>query len=245
MDLTVPATVYDIDMFNYASNPSTVASLKAAKRIVICYFSAGTLEGYYSGTKRVDFKNFTGVRLGKPVSGFEEEAWINIKDITLTNSKLAAALRWRFDYAKRIGCDGVEPDNVDAYTNNIGVSLTYNDQLVFNRWLANEAHLRNLAVALKNDGDQVQDLVQSFDFAVVEQCYQYSECNSFDPFIRANKAVLIAEYRVWNTVKQSCAAATRAKYSLVKKGGNKRDGSAVGYDVRAFPWCSCSIGKCY
>lgn len=52
-------------------------------------------------------------------------------------------------------CDGVEPDNVDAYANSVGISLTYNDQLTFNRWLANEGHKRNLAVALKNDGDQV------------------------------------------------------------------------------------------
>lgn len=94
-------------------------------------------------------------------------------------------------------------------------------------------------------GAQVNDLVQSFDFAVVEQCYQYSECSNYDPFIRANKAVLIAEYRTWNTVKQYCNAARVGKYSLVKKGGNKRDGSATGYDVTAFPWCSCSIGKCF
>ncbi|GAL06248.1 endo alpha-1,4 polygalactosaminidase precusor precursor [Photobacterium aphoticum] len=63
------------------------------------------------------------------------------------------------------GCDGVEPDNVDGYKNNTGFDLTADDQLTFNRLLANEAHARNLSIGLKNNVEQVPELVTYFDFA--------------------------------------------------------------------------------
>jgi hypothetical protein len=34
------------------------------------------------------------------------------------------------------GFDAVEPDNIDAFTNDTGFPMTYEDQLRFNRWLA-------------------------------------------------------------------------------------------------------------
>ncbi len=39
-----------------------------------------------------------------------------------------------------------------------------------------------LAVGLKNDLDQLVDLVGDFDFAVNEQCYRFNECNKYTPF---------------------------------------------------------------
>src|SRR2546423_58618 len=80
-------------------------------------------------------------------------------------------------------------DNVDGYTNATGFPLTAADQLRFNRWLAREAHKRRLAVGLKNDPGQVRKLARAFDFAVVEQCFQYDECRAFSPFVRKRKAV--------------------------------------------------------
>jgi len=37
------------------------------------------------------------------------------------------------DMAVAKDCDGVEPDNIDAYINNNGLGLTGADQLVYNR----------------------------------------------------------------------------------------------------------------
>lgn len=37
----------------------------------------------------------------------------------------------RLDLARQKGCDGVEPDNMDGYTNNSGFSLSANDQLAY------------------------------------------------------------------------------------------------------------------
>lgn len=42
----------------------------------------------------------------------------------------------RLDKAVTRGCDGVEPDNVDGYTNHNGLGLTAADQLSYNIWLA-------------------------------------------------------------------------------------------------------------
>lgn len=34
---------------------------------------------------------------------------------------------------------GIDPDNMDGYTNDSGFDLTYEDQLEYNKWLASEA----------------------------------------------------------------------------------------------------------
>ncbi|MET0381365.1 MAG: endo alpha-1,4 polygalactosaminidase, partial [Methyloceanibacter sp.] len=62
------------------------------------------------------------------------------------------------------------------------------------RALAAAAHARGLSIALKNDVDQVAALQPDFDFAIVEQCYEYDECGLTAPFTKAGKAVLDAEY---------------------------------------------------
>ncbi len=52
-----------------------------------------------------------------------------------------------------------------------------------------------MSVALKNDLDQVGDLVGDFDFAINEECFTYSECATLMPFTQAGKAVLQTEYQ--------------------------------------------------
>lgn len=54
-----------------------------------------------------------------------------------------------------------------------GLPLTSADQLAFNVFVANAAHVRGLSVALKNDLGQIPELVPYFDWAVNEQCAQY------------------------------------------------------------------------
>ena len=118
--------------------------------------------------------------------------------LTPTAPELVADVRRimaaRLDLAATRGCDGVEPDNVDGYSNKNGLGLTPDDQLDYNRYIADQAHQRGLAVALKNDLDQVAALEPSFDFAVNEQCNQYKECAKLKPFTTAGKAIFNAEY---------------------------------------------------
>ena len=45
--------------------------------------------------------------------------------------------------------------------------------------------------------------MNSFDWALNEQCVQYSECKPYSAFTKQNKAVFVLEYSV--TVKKMCA----------------------------------------
>lgn len=108
------------------------------------------------------------------------ERWLDIRRIDLLGPIMGA----RMDLAKTKGCDGLEPDNVDAYENDSGFKLTDSNQIAYNTWLAQQAHSRDLSVGLKNDVDQVKELVDHFDWTLNEQCWQYNECDTLEPFIK-------------------------------------------------------------
>ena len=119
----------------------------------------------------------------------------------------------RLDLAKEKGCAGVEPDNVDGYANGSGFDFTSNDQIDYLKFLSREAHSRGLLIALKNATDLVEPLVGSMDFAVVEECFRYKDCEAYSPFIQAGKPVLVAEY---SAVSDSvCVEADKLGFSLM------------------------------
>ena len=49
-------------------------------------------------------------------------------------------------------------------------------------WLANEAHARGLAIGQKNAPDQVEELVDIFDFAIIEDAFYYEFAGDFRPY---------------------------------------------------------------
>ena len=174
--------VYDVDLFDVSD--AVIDELHAAGRRVICYFSAGSFEEF-----RDDADEFLPDDLGATLDGFEDERWLDVRSDNVRRIMLA-----RLDHAAARGCDGVEPDNVDGYANDSGLPLTAEDQIEFNRFLAQEAHARGLSVGLKNDLDQIAELVEYFDFAVNEQCHEYDECELLQLFIETGKPVFNAEY---------------------------------------------------
>lgn len=182
-NLSYNVDIYDLDLFDIST--ATIKQLQDEGHKVICYFSAGSYEIW-----RVDEAQFMSADYGNTLDGWEGENWLDIRSTNVHKIMLT-----RLDLAAEKGCDGVEPDNVDGYTHNTGFSLTSDDQLAYNRFLANAAHTRGLSIGLKNDIDQIPELVDYFDFAVNEQCFQYNECELLKPFIDANKAVLTAEYQ--------------------------------------------------
>ena len=122
----------------------------------------------------------------------------------------------RMDVCRREGFDAIDPDNVDGYANKSGFTLTYKDQIAYNRMLATEAHEHGLSITLKNDTTQVDDLVDEFDFAVVEECFSYEECGRYSPFVRAGKAIFIAEYG-GKDMAARCERAHRLDFGLIFK----------------------------
>lgn len=182
VNTTYDVDVYDIDLFDVTR--SEIALLHERGKKVICYFSAGSYENW-----REDAAEFSNALLGKTLDGWPDEKWLDISNVSLK-----PIIQARLDLAKSKGCDAVEPDNVDGYSNDTGFALTAQQQIEYNLFLANEAHERGLGVGLKNDLAQVLTLQPFFDFAVNEQCYEFDECQLLTPFIQSNKAVFHAEY---------------------------------------------------
>ncbi len=204
VDTTIDVAMYDIDLFD--TPPSTITELLGAGRVVICYFSAGSWENW-----RPDAGDYPTEVLGDPLDGWPGESWVDIRRLDVLGPILGA----RLDIAVSKACTGVEPDNMDAYTNDSGFPLTGADQLAFNRFVAAEAHARGLSVGLKNDLDQVADLGDDFDWALNEQCYQYEECELLQPFIDAGKAVFGVEYS--GDESEFCPYFNALGYSWLKK----------------------------
>jgi len=183
IDTRYDVDVYDIDLFEAPQAP--IDDLHARGRHVVCYLSAGSGEKW-----RPDYDQFLPSDLGKPLDGWKGERWLDTR-----SANVRAIMAARMDLAVDKRCDGVEPDNVDAYTAKSGFPLTKATQIDYNTWIAAEAHARGLAVALKNDVGQLAALEPHFDFAVNEQCHQYRECGGYARFTGQGKPVFNAEYR--------------------------------------------------
>ena len=182
IDTSVDADVYDIDLY---VDQAIIDELHAKGRKIICYISVGSWENW-----RPDKDQFPPEVLGKDYDGWPGERWLDIRQI----DKLAPIMLARLDLCKAKGFDAIEPDNMEIYTNKTGFPLTYEDQLRYALWLADEAHKRGLAIGVKNAPDQVKDLLPTFDFAVTEDAFYYDWAKDMKPFIDAGKPVFAAEY---------------------------------------------------
>ena len=230
---------YDIDLLvdpvcaaggsNDVENSAAVAAIHAAGARAVCYVDAGTDEPFRPDHQAyVDFDTACGGCLfGKAVNGFAEEHWLDIDDDMGQRTFILGKVAARVDRCKSAGFDAVEFDNVDGYSNATGLPLSYESQLLFNTALANLAHARGLTVGLKNDLDQIPELLPYFDLAIDEQCQQFAECDALAPFTDAAKPVFQVEYQ--GTTASFCPQANAAGRNAILK------------DVDLFdvPWTPC------
>jgi hypothetical protein len=182
LDLELHTDVIDIDL---DVDKSVVDHYHAAGTKVICYISVGSYENW-----RSDADQFPDEVLGKDYEGWAGEKWLDIRRIDL----LAPIMLARLEECASKGFDAVEPDNMEIYTNRTGFPLTYDDQLKYALWLADEAHQRGLGIGQKNAPDQTADLVDVFDFAITEDAFYYNWADDMLPYIQADKPVFAAEY---------------------------------------------------
>jgi hypothetical protein len=216
--LTVAPTVFDIDVLQdgkcYSPQDYSVLNYAAVRALhvrgarVVGYVDAGTAE-----TWRPDFpelqafdQSCDGCLFGNPLSHFPDEYWLNITtDVTGINPNtgrsetarqfLLDEMLARVKQAKLIGVDAIEFDDVDGYQSDTGLSIGAGAQMRYNAALANLAHRLGLSVGLKNDLDQADTLQPYFDFAINEQCWQYSECGALKAWpSEYGKAVFNVEY---------------------------------------------------
>ncbi|KAF4624594.1 hypothetical protein G7Y89_g13573 [Cudoniella acicularis] len=211
-DLNLPVDVYDIDLFT--TPQSTIDQLHSNGKQVLCYFSAGTYE-----PNRPDSAELLAdsADLGNTLSGWPDERWLNIR-----SDKIVSIMKARIDTAVSKKCDGLDPDNVDGYSNdNAGgftPGLSQSDSVAFLQTLSTYAHSVGLGIGLKNAGDIVQDTSSFLDWVVNEQCVQYGECATFRPFINAGKPVFHIEYKNQSpNITDDCHGANTASFSTVIK----------------------------
>ena len=207
VDTSVDAEVFDIDIFD--NDASVVADLHAKGRKVIGYINVGSWEDW-----RPDKDKFPEELLGKVYEGWPNERWLDIRRLDL----IAPIMRARLDLCKAKGFDAVEPDNMEIHSNGSGFPITYDDQLRYALWLADEAHQRGLSIGIKNAADQVGDLIEHFDFAIVEDYFFYGLQEKMLPFIRAGKPVFAAEYDDLGVdFPAACRKAKELGFSIIQK----------------------------
>jgi hypothetical protein len=169
-----------------------------------------------------------GCLFGKPVGGFRDEFWLNINtNVSGVNPNTGQTetaqqfiideLSARLDKARSLGVDAIEFDNVDAYQNKTGLTISAATQEQFDATIANLAHSKGFTVGLKNDLGQANDLQPYFDFAINEQCWQYNECNYPPPGLQVwpgtyGKAVFNVEYKL--AASKFCLQANSASYNF-------------------------------
>lgn len=189
----------------------------------------------------------SGCLIGATYFGYRNEHWLSLSDdgsVTGINPNTGVRetpaqfirdeLTLRMAAAKTAGFDAIESDNVESYNNRNGFNTTAAQQLVFNESIANLAHSLGFTVALKNDLGQASTLQPYFDFAISEQCFQYSECGLPAPGIQAwpstyGKAVFNVEYKTKTST--FCPLANSASYNF-----NSIAKNANLYDT---PWTPC------
>ena len=113
----------------------------------------------------------------------------------------------------------------DSYTENTGFGLTMADDVAFNRTLANYAHGLGLSYGLKNGDDPsyAAQMLPIVDFALDEQCFQYSTCGAFFPSFRnAGKAVFEVEYNIGT--QSFCPQAVSDGFNAVRQNVNLNGG---------------------
>ena len=196
--------MYDIDLFDNDSD--AVEELHARGHKVVCYVNAGGWEDW-----RPDATSFPEEVIGANLDDWEGERWLDIRRIDV----LGPIMEARINSCKAKGFDGIEPDNVDGFLNNTGFPLTYEDQLRYNIWLANTAHELGLSIGLKNDMEQIPELLRYFDWALNEQCFEYQECETLLPFIQAGKPVFNVEYAL--DTNDFCSQARAFNFNSIRK----------------------------
>jgi hypothetical protein len=110
-------------------------------------------------------------------------------------------MQTRIKLAAQKNCDGVDPDNVDAFSDEVrpgggfNPPLSRQDTIDFIKKLSAEAHSHGLAMGLKNAESILPQVSRDVEFAVNEQCAtSFSGCSSYSSFLASGKPVFHIEY---------------------------------------------------
>jgi hypothetical protein len=182
LNLDVDADLFVVDLFGTSSD--TIDRVHNTGRSVVCCFSVGVREQWTD-----DAEDFAEETIGNSVQAAQGERWLDITAPTVRDIMIQ-----RIVLAGDKGCDGVAPDYMDSYLNDTGFDLSADDQIEYNRFLADAARERGLSVGLTNDIEQTETLEPYFDWVINESCLEWDECHLLTPFLSAQKAVFHVAY---------------------------------------------------
>jgi hypothetical protein len=228
VDVSTPRVMYDLDLWAVVPTPTMIdygdgapvtvpagplagmiAQLHARtpSTIVICHVDTGLLD-----LTLPDAKKFPGYMADatkipdNPIMPTSVIGWsLGVATKRFLDIRAASRGQWttimfkRFDLAKQIGCDGVEPsyNDVAVYTN--GFLAGAADSFSWYTEVATEGHMRKLSTGMKN-GDTLPSQpdmeAANFDWMMVERCGEFDTCDAVRPFINLGKAVFAIDYNV-------------------------------------------------
>lgn len=106
---TPDVPIFDLDLYTNTDDgtdaESVIGALHDLGKKVICYFSAGTYE-----PDRPDSDQYTDADKGATLPDWPDEKWVDIR-----NDNVRSIIKGRIDLAASMGCDGIDPDNMDGY----------------------------------------------------------------------------------------------------------------------------------
>ncbi|KAK1968884.1 endo alpha-1,4 polygalactosaminidase precursor [Colletotrichum sublineola] len=196
------AAVWDIDLQHAVDYENIIPTLKSAGKIIICYFNGGAVQDWDE-----DLEAFPADVIGSSLNPpYTDERYLDIRD-----ARVVDLMKRRLERAVDIGCDGVDPDNIDAWVDDgddpTGFGLASSDYAAYIASLAAHAHTlttassRPLLLGQKNAPAIAPELSSVVDFAVLETCLgtRASDevepfCADFRPYIEAGKPVFQIEY---------------------------------------------------
>ena len=205
-DLARPADVVALPLFD--TLPVRLQELRRRGVAAVCYVMAGAWESW-----RPDAGQFPQPVVGRRIEGRADQRWLDIRQ-----ASLRPVLERRVELCHDRGFDGVLFAGLDGYTRDSGFDLTAEQQLAFNRWLAEVAHARGLAAGIVNDLDQAAELANAFEFLVADACLEQGNCAAVQPFLAAHKPVFLLAYtNVPRRMNEHCAVAEKIGGTLIFK----------------------------
>ena len=194
------------------TSPARLQELQGARRAHGLRHQRRGLGELAPGQRRL--RSAAGRRATSP-AGRASAGWTSAR-----RTSLRPILAKRLDLCRSKGFDGVLLRNVDGYAHRTGFPLTAKDQLAFNRWLAAEARsARAGGRAHEHAASWCRELVEDFDFAVSEGCFEAANlrgarCRSAS----GDKAAFVIEYtNVRRKMDAYCAAAADLDLQVVFK----------------------------
>jgi hypothetical protein len=109
---------------------------------------------------------------------------------------------------------------MDTVGNDDGFGLTEMDAANYVSIFASVAHVKRLAIGLKNCPKIVSNIISKVDWSVTDECAKYEECHSFQPFILTKKPDFQIEYPNVNSVARSRSVCNKSPSNfstLIKK----------------------------